>query len=404
MRTEILEQYIAAQIEQVEADFEIIYKVQCEESIALGETPPTLDDAFKEWNRQNDIDSQHDPRDYSANIELSEADDELTRKINKNPIKHLREWVTTLDYSRASELNSAQWLIQLASRDVFEDTLQEFFYDRVAVKCALTYLEDLEGSSYDITDTSYQFFKEIAAGNPLESQLSGNQMPLDPFAVKHRLRSALAQQPIRPYTISDDLALASIEYETEDRYGISGKEVKKAFPNQSPSRGNWGAIKIHRFDNKPNKKTLQKLDESCEAYSGETEYWSDNQTRFKRMILEGGHRIVVNFSAPDDIILDHMKKFLKSYRKNHGLIKPKTQVEQLKQKLISYKVLQYLDLDLYCLAYRIKISDRLKAELIYGKDISDTRFNQTIKPFIKSARNAATYNSLAHHIKEGELD
>lgn len=99
--------------------------------------------------------------------------------------------------------------------------------------------------------------------------------------------------------------------------------------------------------------------------------------------LEARAHVVLDMTQPDTEIIEQFKKFLPEYRKFLGLepVKKKPTDATL-QKLVTYKILAFLDLYIWELENNIKIKRSVMALTLYPDGlVGDMGITQTVEPY-----------------------
>lgn len=122
--------------------------------------------------------------------------------------------------------------------------------------------------------------------------------------------------------------------------------------------------------------------------------------------------LMIGLDAPDDVILAELKGFLPKYRaaikqRNSTMSKersgkfPKNYIDKIR----SYKVIEYLDIQIWLGVNRAKITDAALACLIFPDRIDNqTYFSQTVKPFVKKVTCREFIDSLSIKTRNAHIN
>ena len=335
---------------------------------------------------------------------------EITRAISDEPEKLIRELFSeNYPYKNKDKLSATEWLLHLTSRIVLLDYFDQAFYgDEIGSSCDISFLEYLAYHGCNTqTNEMLEFYQLIREGKSIERHLAGEPIKIfDHFDVQNHMWDLTRAKYVSKYTLEQDLLIETFSKQGEVEIPFPEAEMAKAFPKDPFISGGWASLRYHRRDKGLDPDLLDALRKPQDIVRRELQknsthfYNQDSVLNSSDLILGGSniHRILVDFSAPDEQILKSMKMFLKEYRKEFGLQKPKNRTKTILEKLADYRVLEYIDIELICWSYRIKISDRAKAEIVFGDDVCDNKFNQTLKPFINSATTHSLLKTLASNL------
>lgn len=93
--------------------------------------------------------------------------------------------------------------------------------------------------------------------------------------------------------------------------------------------------------------------------------------------------VSLDLSATDDVIISELKNFLPKYREALGLKKSSSVADKDIAKLRTYRVIEYLDIQIWLAVNEREITDSLLSSVLFpGRDDHQSFFAQTVKPFI----------------------
>lgn len=334
-----------------------------------------------------------------------------------NNIEDLKNWFNQIDYTRLSELSSWQLATQILSRllfDRFYITENLYHPDQHKNKYEVPPFDkpehfldwdDVNGKDYshnNLNDfilyeeevfkvlkmennwltrshrNNVHFFTQLGLGNLISNQIDLNETPLNNQRLNDYINE-LIEYPVKPYSLGLDL-LFKREFDfTKKNDPELFNETDKVYPKLNEygafDLGQHMTLKSHRNENPLSGMMTAMLTMPTDTLLT------------KNFTNKNEHRINVDFNYSDDILIQNFKHFIKKYRKEYIKNDPKKLTENLIHKIIDYKTIQIIDIEIMASANKLNVSAIEIARIANNdNDIDSNRFNQNIKPFVNKVK------------------